>query len=84
MKTTEVSKPSKPKVIGILGFDGVSALDLIGTFEVFSAANNLAENEFRSCYDPRIIAVKRKCFHSETGVILKAKHLLSVLDSSTL
>ena len=77
MKTTELSKPSKPKVIGILGFNGVSTLDLIGTFEVFSAANNLAENEFRSSYDPRIIAVKRKCFRSETGVILKAKHLLS-------
>jgi transcriptional regulator GlxA family with amidase domain len=78
MRAAELPHLSKPKLIGILGFDAVSSLDLISTFEVFSAANNFAENQFRSSYDPKIVAVKGKCFVSETGVILKARYTLSI------
>jgi transcriptional regulator GlxA family with amidase domain len=77
MKTDEFPSWVKPKLIGILGFDGVSALDLIGTSEAFCTANNCAENQFRPYYDVRVIAVKRKAFVSEAGVILKARHTLS-------
>jgi hypothetical protein len=73
------ARPSsfKPKLIGILGFDGVSALDLVGPLEAFGAANNCAGNQVQCCYDARIVAVKSRSFVSEMGVIFKAKHTLS-------
>ena len=77
MRAGKLSNFLKPKAVGILGFDGVSSLDLIDTFDVFSTANNLAEKEFRRLYEPAIIALEGKSFVSETGVILKARCSLS-------
>ena len=77
MKTGSFIVRTEPKTVGILGFDGVNALDLIGPLEVFETVNNCGENQFRSGYDARIIAVDRKSFVSETGVNFKARHTLS-------
>ena len=76
MKTGSFIVRTDPKTVGILGFDGVNALDLIGPLEVFETVNNCGENQFRSGYDARIIAVDRKSFVSETGVNFKARHTL--------
>ena len=48
-----------PKIIGVLGFDGVRALDLAGPLEAFATARRNAErNGFRVAYTK--IAMQRR------------------------
>src|SRR5882724_9895152 len=64
------------KVIGFLGFDGITALDLIGPMEAFGAAA-LDEGKAgrRPCYEVLIIGIS-KSFVAESGVICKAHKTL--------
>ncbi len=73
-----------PKVIGFLGFDGVTTLDLTGALEAFAIARLDREDERQRCYEPLIIGVSRKTFESRSGVTFKTKHTLDTapaLDS---
>jgi transcriptional regulator GlxA family with amidase domain len=56
--------------VGILGFEGVAGLDLIGPIEAFSAAW-AAESSSSRCYDVRIIGVTSGSFTSESGITFK-------------
>jgi len=87
MKIATVSEAVKPLSIAILGFDGVSLLDLTGPFEAFAVARtHAADGKDRSCYDARIISVTGKTFASESGpvfktddTLLRARHVDSII-----
>ncbi len=68
-KLTERSR----KVVGLLGFDGVTTLDLTGPLEAFAAAR-LDEGE--PCYDTLLVGVTGKTFSAQSGATFKAHHLL--------
>jgi transcriptional regulator GlxA family with amidase domain len=58
--------------IGILGYDGIQALDLVGPAETLAAAGEFAEHNSGSAYDIVIIALGRKRFVAETGLTFHA------------
>jgi transcriptional regulator GlxA family with amidase domain len=53
--------------IGFIGFDQITALDLVGPLEVFATANYVTTSKE---YDPLIISTSGKGFSSEAGLIL--------------
>lgn len=55
--------------IGFIGFENVTALDLIGPLEVFAAANQCLG---RPAYDTVIASADGAAFRSEAGVVLAA------------
>jgi transcriptional regulator GlxA family with amidase domain len=69
------SRETKPIVVGILGFDGVTALDLTGPLEALTLART-DEADGRACYAPRIISGSGKTFTAESGLVLKARGTL--------
>jgi transcriptional regulator GlxA family with amidase domain len=72
MKIRTVAKRVEPLSIGILGYNGVSLLDLSGPFEAFTVARtHAADGRDRSCYHARIISVTGRTFASESGLVLK-------------
>jgi transcriptional regulator GlxA family with amidase domain len=63
-----------PKNVAVLGFDGVSDLDLSGPLEAFATARRTAEqNGGLSCYDLVVIALEGKTFTSQSGVVMQAQ-----------
>ncbi len=68
---------TKPKSVGILGFDGIKSSDLVGPLETFVAADAYAEDQSRRFYDANLIGVTGRSFVSETGLVMKARHSLS-------
>ena len=61
-----------PMHIGMLGFDGVNALDLVGPLEAFSNANELSETEGgRAPYRLVLIGRSRRAFAAESGVLFR-------------
>src|SRR5260370_13666327 len=74
MKIETVAKRVKPLPIAILGFDGVSLLDLAGPFEAFAVARtDAADGKDQPCYDTRIIGVTGQTFVSESGLVFKTE-----------
>lgn len=71
--TTNPPVSMLPRVVAILGFDGVSALDVTGPLEALARAN-LVENNRTTlpCYRPVIVGLKSKEFLAESGLTLKA------------
>jgi transcriptional regulator GlxA family with amidase domain len=68
----------KPKRIGLLGFDGVMALDLVGPVDAFTSAEIEEPNGQPSrCYEVVIIGFSDKSFVSESGVIFKPHKTMS-------
>ena len=66
-----------PKVIGILGFDGVRTLDLTGPLEAFATARLDGDsNRSQPCYETIVIGLTRREFVSECGVVFKAKETM--------
>ncbi len=61
----------EPKLVGFLGFDGVSSFDLLGAFEAFAAART-TDSASRPCYETLIIGVGNKTFLSDSGATIKA------------
>ena len=62
------------KIVGVLGFDGVKALDLAGPLEAFATARRHANrNGGAPSYDLVVIALANKTFVSESGVVLEAQ-----------
>ena len=77
MKIGTIAKRAKPLSVGILGFDGVSLLDLAGPFEAFTVARtDAADGKDQPCYDTRIIGVTGKTFASESGLVFKTEDTL--------
>jgi transcriptional regulator GlxA family with amidase domain len=61
------------KIVGFLGFDGMTTVDLTGPLEAFAAARD--ENENR-CYETVLIGVTNKTFVAQSGAVFKALHTL--------
>jgi transcriptional regulator GlxA family with amidase domain len=67
----------KPLVVGILGFDGVATLDLVGPLEAFTAAKvDSPEGTSQRCYQTLLIGVTGRTFVSESGATVKAARTL--------
>jgi transcriptional regulator GlxA family with amidase domain len=75
----------KPISIGILGFDGVTSLDLAGPLEAFTAAKIDSPGKIlQRGYHVTLIGVTSKTFTSESGASFKTARTLDsapVLDS---
>jgi transcriptional regulator GlxA family with amidase domain len=67
-----------PKVVGLVGFDGVAALDITGPLEAFTSARQVGErNEEIPCYRTTILGLTSKTFASESGLLFKAEATLA-------
>jgi transcriptional regulator GlxA family with amidase domain len=59
----------KPLRVGLVGYDGVQALDIIGPSDAFTIAELESENgKRRPCYEVTIIGITNKPFCAESGV----------------
>lgn len=68
----------KAKRIGLLGFDGVMALDLVGPVDAFTSAEIEEPNGQPSrCYEVVIIGFSDKSFVSESGVVFHPHKTMS-------
>ena len=68
-----------PKRIGLLGYDGVQGLDLVGPLEAFMTAMSGDGNVSaapRGCYETLIIGLTGKPFTSETGIVFQPHRTL--------
>jgi transcriptional regulator GlxA family with amidase domain len=63
---------SQPIRIGILGFEGVMGLDLVGPADAFSSAFiEDGEDGLARCYEVEIIGLSNRTFRSENGTSFK-------------
>jgi transcriptional regulator GlxA family with amidase domain len=68
----------KPKRVGLLGFDQVAALHLVGPADAFAAAS--LDDGYGGrirCYDVHVVGVNSDRFQSECGLSLEADSTLS-------
>jgi transcriptional regulator GlxA family with amidase domain len=66
------SEPA-PKLIGLLGFDGIAAPDLTGPLEALSIARFPGEPvDGPPCYKAIILGLTNKIFAAESGLVFKA------------
>jgi len=71
---SRVTSDLAPKRVGLLGFDGVAALDLTGPLEAIANARHLLQPAAGSaCYRSIIIGLTGKTFVSESGILFKAE-----------
>ncbi|MGH8095204.1 MAG: DJ-1/PfpI family protein [Chthoniobacterales bacterium] len=62
-----------PKRVGLLGFDGVAALDLTGPLEALKLARFPGDQGADSrCYETLVVGLKSKCFTSDSGLVFRA------------
>ncbi len=65
-----------PKAIGLLGFDGVTTLDLTGPLEAFATARTSLEEGDHACYETILVGVTNKTFVASSGATFKAQHTI--------
>jgi transcriptional regulator GlxA family with amidase domain len=70
----------KTKRIGLVGFDGVVAIDLAGPADAFAVAND-AENDPKPSYEILIIASSNQPFVSESGLVFKPQRTFKTAPS---
>lgn len=58
--------------IGILGYDGLQALDLVGPAEAFAAVHDNDDAPSEAAYDIVVVGLTRRRFQSETGLTMQA------------
>jgi transcriptional regulator GlxA family with amidase domain len=59
----------KPLRVGLIGYDGVQALDIIGPSDAFTIAEIESDNgQRRPCYEVTIVGITNKPFRAESGV----------------
>jgi transcriptional regulator GlxA family with amidase domain len=59
----------KPVRVGLIGYDGVQALDIIGPSDAFTIAEIETDNgQRRPCYEVIIIGITSKPFRAESGI----------------
>ena len=61
----------RPRRVGLLGFEGVMALDLVGPFDAFSSAVLEDDGQQSRCYEAIVIGVTNQPFVAESGVVFK-------------
>ena len=79
------SSNMKPKRVAFIGYDGVNALDLVGSSEVFVSALVEAGDEFRPGYVVTVFGAGGKPFRTESGIVIKPHQALDAeLEVDTL
>ncbi|HEY3661587.1 MAG TPA: helix-turn-helix domain-containing protein [Chthoniobacterales bacterium] len=68
----KLAQERTPKLIGLLGYDDVAALDLTGPLEALTSAQHPGEASAPLCYRPIIVGLANKSFTSESGLHFKA------------
>jgi transcriptional regulator GlxA family with amidase domain len=58
----------KPRRVGLIGFDGVMALDLVGPIDAFTTATSPSQEP---CYEIAIVGLSKRPFVSESGILFK-------------
>jgi transcriptional regulator GlxA family with amidase domain len=59
----------KPLRVGLIGYDGVQALDIVGPSDAFTIAEIESDNgQRRPCYEVIIVGITNKPFRAESGV----------------
>jgi transcriptional regulator GlxA family with amidase domain len=76
MKISTLARETKPKSIGLFGFDGLAAFDLIGPLEALTCARTADANGGAPCYNVRIIGLTGKTFVSESRMAFRTEYLL--------
>ncbi|HEX8280271.1 MAG TPA: DJ-1/PfpI family protein, partial [Chthoniobacterales bacterium] len=65
----------EPKVIGIIGVDGVSSFDVTSALEPFATARTSGPiSSGQRCYETMIIGIDRKSFVCDSGAVINAHH----------
>ena len=71
--------------VGLLGFNGVMALDLVGPIDAFTTAGvDEAEGQAGTLYETTIIGLNKKPFRSESGITFQPDNTIAdslVLDT---
>lgn len=62
-----------PKLVGLIGLDGTSSFDLLGSLEAFAAARTAGGQQ---CYETIIIGTEGKTFVSSSGAVIKARQTM--------
>jgi transcriptional regulator GlxA family with amidase domain len=60
--------------VGVLGYEGVTALDVVGPAEAFASARVEDDGELRPAYEVVIFSVSAKPFTAESGIVFKPRH----------
>lgn len=69
-----------PKVVGLVGFDGVAALDLTGPLEALTRARRVGESATGSpCYKPVLLGLTTKSITAESGLLFRAEETLATV-----
>ena len=72
-----VSSVLKPLRVGLIGYDGVQALDLIGPSDAFSITSITEDNDrTRPGYEVVVLGLSGKSFRAESGVLFQPQCLL--------
>ena len=67
----------QPKRIGLLLFNGITALDVAGPVEAFASARVPGERNTTPCYESFTIGLTRKEVVAESGLVLKPSTTLA-------
>lgn len=71
---SKLSKEPKGERVALVGFDGVTGLDLIGPLETFTRARAITDDERQTpCYEVVIVSTGKPTFVSESGIVFKAQ-----------
>ncbi len=61
-----------PRRIGIVGYEKVTALDVVGPAEAFAMAmRETGKGTFERCYDVSIVGLNRQPFAAESGIVFQ-------------
>ncbi|MDQ6911905.1 MAG: helix-turn-helix domain-containing protein [Verrucomicrobiota bacterium] len=74
----------RPRLIGILGFDGVATLDFVEPLSAFKAAHIFDHRGARACYEVVTLGLNGRSFISESGLefkIDKCAHEIRAIDT---
>lgn len=72
VKDLQPLRELSPRSVGLLGFDGVSSLDLTGPLEALRMARRTGEEGNPLCYKTAVVGLTNKSFTCESGLVCKA------------
>ena len=79
---SKLSTEAKRERVALVGFDGVTGLDLIGPLETFTRARAITDDERETpCYDVVIVSAGKRIFVSESGIVFQAHQTLPTVSN---
>jgi transcriptional regulator GlxA family with amidase domain len=62
----------KPLRVGLVGYDGIQGLDLVGPSDAFTIARTVSENgQPQPCYEVVVLGLTNKPFRAESGILFQ-------------